>query len=187
MITPSDHGVADPAHFQASVLEAEAAVRSGRVDVILFGVEASEPVTDYGWIAPGPGYGWARDRPLRQVVGFVEKPTAELASLLFAARAFWNTMVLVARAETLLGLYRTHLPYLAETFGTHQRLPSSKREQFLATRYADLPVADFSRDLLTPARGLAVYAWGQSIGWSDLGTPERLGRWLDRDPARLSA
>ena len=187
IITPSDHGVGDPSQFQAGVREAAAAVRSGNVDIVLFGVEPSEPVTEYGWITPGPGYRWANDRPLRRIAEFVEKPTADHACRLFAAHALWNTMVLVARTEALLALYRTHLPYLADVFETYQRLPSQKRGRFLATRYADLPVADFSRDVLTPARGIAVYGWGQSIGWSDLGTPDRLSRWRDRVPAQLSA
>ena len=180
IVTPSDHGVADPARFQASVREAAAAVRSGNVKGVLFGVEPSEPLTDYGWITPGREYRWAKDRPLRRVAAFVEKPTIDLACRLFATGALWNTMVLVASLEALLALYRTHLPYVAETFGAHQRLPSHERERFLASQYPDLPVADFSRDVLTPARGLAVHAWDQSIGWSDLGTPERLCQWLGK-------
>lgn len=187
VITPSDHAVADPTYFRAGVMDAAAAVRSGNVGAVLLGVEPSEPVTEYGWITPGLGYDWAKDRPLRRVVGFVEKPRPELACRLLAARALWNTMVLVARTDTLLALYRAHLPYLAEMFGLHQRLPSHKRARFLATRYANLPVADFSREVLTPARGLAVYAWGSSIGWSDLGTPDHLWRWLGQKPAQLSA
>lgn len=187
VVTPSDHGVADPACFRAGVLEAASAVRSGKVNAVLFGVEPSEPVADYGWITPGQGYHWAKDRPLRHVASFVEKPTADHARRLLAAGALWNTMVLVARAEALIDLYRIHLPRLAELFETYWRLPSRKKQRFLATGYTDLPAADFSRDVLTPARGLAVYTWAKSMGWSDLGTPERLWRWFGTVPERISA
>jgi mannose-1-phosphate guanylyltransferase len=187
VLTPSDHGIADPAQFRAGVRDAAAAVRSGDVEAVLFGAQASAPVTDYGWITPGPPYQWANGRPLRRVDGFVEKPTADHASQLFAARAVWNTMVMVARADALLALYRSHLPVLAETFGAHRRLPADEREAFLTAFYAELTPADFSRDVLTHARGLAVYTWDRSIGWSDLGTPDRLFNWHSKEPVQMSA
>ena len=180
LLTPSDHGIADSASFRAAVHDAAAVVRAGQVDIVLFGVESASPVTDYGWIVPGQRYCWARTQPLRPVMAFVEKPNLHLARRLFAARALWNTMVIVARAGALLRLYETHLPHWAEVFAIHQQLPNHQRQAFLAEQYATLPSADFSRDLLTPAPGLAVYSWRQSIGWSDLGTPDRLQRWLGR-------
>ena len=84
---------------------------------------------------------------------------------LFDAGAVWNTMVLVARALTLLQLFRRHLPELSRAFeATH-------------VRYDRLPRADFSRDLIARAGGLFVRTWPAEMGWSDLGTPDRLGRW----------
>lgn len=186
-LTPSDHGVVDSGSFRAGVRDAAAAVSSGKVDVVLFGVEPSAPVTDYGWIAPGHRYSWAGNRPLQPVRAFVEKPTLDVARCLFAARALWNTMVVVARATTLRGLFETHVPHWADVFAIHRRLPNYRRQSFLAAEYANLPSADFSRDVLTPARGLAVYSWSQSMGWSDLGTPDRLYQWLDGTRAEISA
>lgn len=187
LLTPSDHGVADAMAFRAAVRDAVAAVQSGRVDVVLFGAKPSAPVTDYGWIAPGQTYEWAGERPLRRVLGFVEKPTLDVARDLFATPALWNTMVVVARATALLDLHRTHVQHWANVFATYQRLPGSRRPSFLDQQYARLPSADFSRDVLTHAQGLAVYSWDQAIGWSDLGTPERLQQWLNGTPVRLSA
>jgi hypothetical protein len=45
---------------------------------------------------------------------------------------------------------------------------------------------DFSRDILARARGLAVSLWPASLGWADLGTPDRLRDWWD-DPAPPAA
>lgn len=187
LLTPSDHGVADAAVFRAGVRDAVAAVQAGCVDVVLFGVEPSAPVTDYGWIAPGQKYEWAGDRALRPVMDFVEKPALDVARGLFATPALWNTMVVVARATALLGLYRTHVRHWADAFATYQRLPDHRRLSFLDEQYARLPGADFSRDVLTHAQGLAVYSWDQAIGWSDLGTPDRLYQWLNGMPVQLSA
>ena len=57
-------------------------------------------------------------------------------------------------------------------------MPGELREAFLADRYPGLPHTDLSRDVLTPARGLSLYVWPESLGWTDLGTPDRLDLWL---------
>ena len=54
-----------------------------------------------------------------------------------------------------------------------------------ADLYPHLPFADFSHDLLTPASGLQLYTWPDSVGWTDLGTPGRLETWLV-EQARVS-
>jgi hypothetical protein len=96
-------------------------------------------------------------------------------------------MVLVVRASALLGLYRDLLPHVADLFAAYGRLPTHRRPRFLAEQYRDLPAADFSRDLLAHARGLAVFTWDRTMGWSDLGTPDRLQQWLGGRPTQLSA
>jgi hypothetical protein len=53
------------------------------------------------------------------------------------------------------------------------------RDEFLEDRYLELPCSDFSRDLLTRVRDMHVFTWPASLGWSDLGTPERLARWTE--------
>lgn len=178
LLTPSDHAVRVPDRFRAGVLEAVAAILAGHVDVVLFGVEATQPITDYGWITPGQYSRLVSTRPLRPVAAFVEKPPVDVARRLLAAGAVWNTMVVVARVQAILDLYRTHLPRLLGVFAAYQRLPREQRKDFLTEQYASLTPADFSRDLLSVARGLALYTWPQSIGWSDLGTPDRFERWL---------
>ena len=117
-------------------------------------------------------------RAFRQVAGFVEKPPFFQAFQLFSAGAVWNTMVLVAKASALLQQYHAHLPFLADVFTNAAERDIEAREAFLQDWYPDLPRTDFSRDLLTRARPLCLYTWPAEIGWSDLGTPERLEEWL---------
>lgn len=179
LLTPSDHGVSNSAAFHSGIRDVIDAIDAGITNVVLFGVAPSESTSDYGWIVPGEPSEGAAELPVRSVKRFAEKPNAARAEALFRAGALWNTMVLVAKASALIDLYRTHLPCWAEVFARHQRLPLVRRQGFLEERYTALPAADFSRDILTPAEGLAVYAWPSAIGWTDLGTPERLARWLN--------
>jgi hypothetical protein len=48
--------------------------------------------------------------------------------------------------------------------------------------YSHLPRLDFSADLLAHAAGLRCLPCGASMGWTDLGTPERLDAWLTQQP-----
>ncbi len=184
ILTPSDHGVASARMFRTGLRRAVRAITAGPAEIVLFAAAPEGPSADLGWIlperasAPQPG-------DLPQVGAFVEKPGIDLARRLFMAGAGWNTMVLAARVASLLALFRHHASSQAAVFDQARRLPRSRRRAFLEEVYADLPRADFSRNVLTPAVGLRLYTWPQSLGWTDLGTPERLATWLDQHARRL--
>ncbi|HUL75306.1 MAG TPA: sugar phosphate nucleotidyltransferase [Vicinamibacterales bacterium] len=178
-ITPSDHGVIEDARFRDGVLEASRYTRSHGA-IVLFGVRPSVALHDYGWITPGPP---RASGAIRAVSSFVEKPTPERAAQLFEAGAVWNTMVLVGQARAIWDLYAEVLPELGGVFKTAVGLPRAERDDFLASVYPSLPTFDFSRDVIAPARNLVTYIWPASMGWSDLGTPERLNEWQSRPSA----
>lgn len=173
VITPSDHGVRDDSRFRRGVLEAVHQVRAG-ADAVLFGVEPATAQRDYGWIS------LSRDCTARgfwPVESFIEKPADDVAARLLGEGAVWNTMVMVARAAAIRDLYAELLPSLAGVFADALRLPSADRQAFLTAVYPVLPKFDFSRDLVARSQRMCAYVWPASMGWSDLGTPERLGEW----------
>jgi mannose-1-phosphate guanylyltransferase len=177
VITPSDHGVGDEMAFRRGLLQAVRDVRR-RDAAVLFGVEAERAHADYGWIS--------LDTPisasgLRRVASFVEKPSLETATHLLNAGAVWNTMVIVARARALWHLYESHLPDLTAVFAPAFELDLERHEAFFDDLYPTLPSRDFSRDLLAHAPGLSVHVWPAAMGWSDLGTPDRLHAWHQRE------
>jgi mannose-1-phosphate guanylyltransferase len=189
VVTPADHGVGDDARFRLGIEDAIGAIDAGGAEIVLFGVEPTEAARDYGWITAATPL--ASFRRLRSVVAFVEKPPIRDARKLLRAGSVWNTMVLVAKATALFEGYVRHLPELAKVFSAFRSVRLSEREAFLASIYADLPVADFSGDLLTHVAGLSLYTWPHEMGWLDLGTPERLSRWLasatPQTPVRTAA
>jgi mannose-1-phosphate guanylyltransferase len=178
LLTPSDHGVTDRGGFQRSIRNALSWVAHGRHQPVLFGSEPCHPDGDYGWIRPHPGPANSTDYGLRPVATFVEKPPSEVAAAMFAEGAVWNTMVVIARASVLLGLYRRHLPDLTRVLTQAVRLHGLAQDAFLERHYTELPTADFCRDVIAPTRGLWLCTWPAALGWSDLGTPERLRRWM---------
>lgn len=175
-MTPADHAVASARDFRNAMLSAARLIRRRRAGIVLFGAEPSGFDESYGWIRPGrpSSPAW-----LRAVDGFVEKPGRELADELLAARAVWNTMVLVASAASLFELFLERQPALTDALVAAWRSPADWRRRALTETYDRLVGLDFSHDVLTGASGLTVYTWPASVGWSDLGTPDRLRAWLD--------
>ena len=174
ILSPSDHGVQNPEAFRQGLRAAVGVVRDDDRQIVLLGVEPNCAREDYGWITPS--------RPvvplqLIDVSGFVEKPASSDACRLFETGAVWNTMVLTARAHRLLDLYRQWLPGLYAVLAPAAALEAFRRRDYLREVYPTLPPYDFSHDLLSLSRGLSLMVWPSSIGWSDLGTPERLLSW----------
>jgi mannose-1-phosphate guanylyltransferase len=180
VITPSDHGVAHPEYFRSGLARAIARVESGASNVVLFGTQPASVSMDFGWIKAGPPVALVGDTRFERVYRFVEKPPLYDAFMLFSSGAVWNTMVLVARAASLVELYRRCLPFHVDVMLTATGLTSAERERFLYEWYPELPPADFCRDVLAPSRNLCLYTFPLEMGWSDLGTPERMAEWMER-------
>jgi mannose-1-phosphate guanylyltransferase len=178
VVTPADHGVRNPSMFRQGIVHAIAHAQHPG-GVVIFGVEPDGPREDYGWITLDPVSPPGR---IRAVTSFVEKPALDTANRLLKSGAVWNSMVMVARARALVDLCRVQQGPLTAVFQHALALPSTVRHAFLASRYPAIAPRDFSRDVLTHAQGLWAYTWPASMGWSDLGTPERFHRWALHPP-----
>jgi mannose-1-phosphate guanylyltransferase len=165
LITPADHGIGSAAEFRLGVRLAVSAVHAGREQIVLFGVIPNEATCDYGWILPAA----------RRVSSFVEKPAPPEAARLLTAGGLWNTMVVAARARDLVRLFERQFSGIFDA--VREFVSGEGPDPRLARLPFAVPAVDFSRDILTHAKGLAVYTWPDTLGWCDLGTPERLRRW----------
>jgi mannose-1-phosphate guanylyltransferase len=182
VVTPSDHGIADSALFRRGIEDAVAEVQADGSRIILLGVEADAPRTDYGWILPQDrGASRTEGSGSHPVARFVEKPPVAEARMLLGMGALWNTFVMVGKGLAFLNLFRRRLPATARFFEKWARMDESRRDAWLQARYDLLEPANFSHDVLESAPNLAVYTWPASLGWTDLGTPERLFEWLDAE------
>jgi len=167
---PSDHFYSDESRFLAAV---ESAVETAVVcpdSLVLLGAEATHPETGYGWIEPGPAPAWNVAGHLHQVVRFWEKPSLSTAQVLQRQGCLWNTFVMAGRAGAFLRLLESTVPGLLRGFS---RFESSGD---VAAAYLDeVAPVDFSRQVLSRCSSeLLVVRMAASVGWSDLGEPERV-------------
>ncbi|MFN7970935.1 MAG: sugar phosphate nucleotidyltransferase [Acidobacteriota bacterium] len=192
IILPADHQVGSEAVVARALLDAASAVRRKNAPVVLLGMlMQDDDHGDYGWILPH-----ARPKPgrLMGVRAFVEKPGPEASRALAAAGALVNSFILASPARRLLRLYEDALPELLLAFVpvVAARRPVGK----LGELYETIPSSDFSRDILEACPGSLATLAVPPCGWSDLGTPTRLQRFLSssaalqappREPARCEA
>jgi mannose-1-phosphate guanylyltransferase len=180
-VFPSDHHVRSADLFASAVDRAIRIAPATDGGVVLLGAAAERPATDLGWIVRGAPLAGRMPRAWR-VHRFVEKPPESVAMLLLGAGSLWNTMVLSGRAQSLWRLAQRHIPRqtgLFEHYLRHVGQPSVEKAR--DELYTQLVPADFSREVLQPARGLAVVPL-IGAGWFDCGTPARLLEYLRATP-----
>ncbi len=176
LVLPSDHDVRHESFLERALETALAAAREDE-RLVLLGMTPEGPDTDYGWIVPEPG----AKEPGR-VLRFAEKPSAPEARRLHESGALWNSFIMAGRARTFVRLLGRALPGLLRDL----RAAFARGERALAVAYETLVARDFSRDVLTGSPERLRVLRVPECGWSDLGTPARLERFLGA-PSRAIA
>jgi mannose-1-phosphate guanylyltransferase len=178
VLLPSDHAIDNRTLFLSGLDKARRAVQLNPSLVVVGGVRANAPSSDFGWILPERSRHPFRPPCLRPIRSFVEKPPCDQARTLFQEGGLWSTFIIVARVATLIDVFRTCLPEVTAFFDAYSCLRKQSAHRWLHQNYDELPRADFSADLLSRLKNAAVLAWPVELGWADLGTPERLVDWL---------
>jgi mannose-1-phosphate guanylyltransferase len=165
VVLPSDHHIADDAGFARSVRRAIARVRAHDRDLVLLGALPERIEDGYGWIVPD-------DRDPTRVAAFREKPPPRELERLVERGALVNTFVLVATARAVSWTFARWAPrwWAALAVGD------------VDAAYTSLPATNVSSEVLERAvEQLRVMPLGD-VGWTDVGTPDRLGRVLYPTP-----
>jgi mannose-1-phosphate guanylyltransferase len=185
LLLPSDHYVADEAVLNDALGAAMKHVEQAADRPVLLGLHPDEPDSELGYIMPGAPDAFGA----RGVAQFIEKPELTAAAQLIRAGGLWNTFIIAASARSLLNLF---LPRFAPIVMEMQVIVGSALQTKTAgagwpaivDMYTRLPELDFSRDLLEGRESSLCVMRVPPCGWSDLGTPHRVGETLRRLPGR---
>jgi mannose-1-phosphate guanylyltransferase len=169
---PSDHVIADPAQYRATLSRGIEIAAVGE-NIVVLGIRPTRPETGYGYIEAGaPDH----DGSLR-VRRFTEKPDLGLARrFLDAGHYFWNSGMFLWRADTLANALREHLPNtapllekIAAAYGTRKFAETFRK---LYPKCENISI-DYA--VLEPrsAKGEAqsrIFCLPSDFGWNDLGS-----------------
>ena len=182
LLLPADHYVRDEL-----VLRQSLRIALSRLDIddskpVLLGLEPDEADPELGYILPG-----SRDPLGGRLVGrFVEKPAAQVAKDIIANGGLWNTFIIAASAQSLLNMYtQRYAPIVMEmkvimSRAANAGLPPAAGWAAIAEMYDRLPDVDFSRHLMEGRESDLRVVRVPPCGWSDLGTPKRVGETIRR-------
>jgi mannose-1-phosphate guanylyltransferase len=175
VILPSDHYVSDERALADHLEAALVAVRERRDVVVLLGVEARSPETDYGWIESVPVALPTDGPPLFPVQRFWEKPSRSLAERLVRRGCLWNSFMMVGFVRTFLRLIWDTAPGLLADFEPVRHAHTAGEEASLVERiYARMPSVNFSEAVLVPGTRHLLVLPVESLAWSDWGEPARV-------------
>ena len=171
-IFPSDHYFSDEAVYSKYVEFMFNGAEYLPERVVLLGIRAGHPETEYGWIEPARSGILPVDGCLRPVKRFWEKPPLDIAEKLMRQKCVWNSMVMVGTARAFLNLIRKANPALFASV----TLPaiSDPEQRVLSSVYCDVPNVDFSGAILACCPDELSVVSASHIGWSDLGSPDRV-------------
>jgi mannose-1-phosphate guanylyltransferase len=187
VLYPSDHFVYPEDRFLETVRRAVQIAQMRPDRVVILGVAPDRLELDYGWIQPGQPLTDLPGGPVQSVHSFLEKPDAAQADAAILTGALWNTLVFAANVDLLWTLGWQCLPDMMPLFERlSQTIGGSDEGRALNAIYREMPVKNFSSDLLqhVPEQLAVVELTG--VLWSDWGKPERITetlRRIDRQPA----
>jgi mannose-1-phosphate guanylyltransferase len=172
-VLPSNHHVVDESVLQRAFASALDAVRGDPRRIVLLGITPDTADPQYGWIVPrasGTMPGGAASIEL-----FIERPSRETARRLHARGALWSSFLFASQGLGLFAAFSRAQPALVRAFATRP----------LEAIARNLPLLDFSRDVLERVTDRLAVVRVPPCGWSDLGTPDRIARVLRARGARV--
>lgn len=168
VLLPADHYLRDEKAMAQALRRVAALAHADAGSIYLLGVEPDEPDTELGYIVPAPHHRGG----VAGVVRFVEKPDAMRARMLLDAGALWNVFIMAASVRALLSLFDSRF---AASITALRDFEGAE----LDSVYRNLRTMDFSKDVLQGREPMLRVLTVPHCGWTDLGTPERVGRILE--------
>ena len=171
----ADHMISDPDAFRAAIASACEAAMADRL--VTFGVAASHPATEYGYIEPGlPVEGGAFE-----VAAFVEKPDAPIAARYVLSGYLWNSGNFLFKARVLVDEYRAFAPQAMEAVTNAVEGATKESGALALDPHSWSEVEKKSIDYAVMQHTLRAAVVKMACGWSDIGNWDALWSLGERD------
>jgi mannose-1-phosphate guanylyltransferase/mannose-6-phosphate isomerase len=167
-VLPADHRIDDDQRFRNRLITAGKIAAQDKL--VLFGVEATEPHTGYGYIRQGAVLDGSNNGAFI-VSAFLEKPNRKTAEQFIAAGGyFWNSGIFVMHAKTVLRELEVFAPSVLEA--AHLALTKAEEDdEFLTLNRRALEAApNISFDHAVMEKTPHAALLPLDCGWSDVGS-----------------
>jgi mannose-1-phosphate guanylyltransferase len=123
---------------------------------VVIGAPPRSPDPRQAWIEPGGPVEGLEAFSIRSVERFLGQASPREAASLYEGNGLLSTLVVTAKARTLIGLGRTHLPDVLETLEPLEDAVGAEERLLCDAIYECMPVASLTAALLPRIRPLAV-------------------------------
>lgn len=191
LILPADHFVFPEDTFIEQVDETVRLANSFPRKLIVSGIKADRPETEYGWVEPGRAYehstGWIHRT--YEISKFHDQPSLREAVEWWRSGLYWNTVIVTARLKGLWELGWQLIPSVVYRFNQYLNIlfaiqdgaiGADEKELFLSLVYDDIPSTDLSGQILARAADHSLFYGLKDLYWSDWGRPERILETIER-------
>ncbi len=169
---PSDHVIADPAAYRATLAQGIDIAAVGE-NIVVLGIRPTRAETGYGYIEAGSPESNASLRVRR----FTEKPDLGRAKqFVEAGNYFWNSGMFLWRADTVVNALREHLPNtasilekIAATYGT-RKFAGTFRKLYPKCDNISIDYAVLEPRSAKGEQESHIFCLPSDIGWNDLGS-----------------
>lgn len=176
---PSDHVIADPAQYRATLSRGIEIAAAGE-NIVVLGIRPTRPETGYGYIETGSRDAAAPDQQgtsSLRVRRFTEKPDLATAKqFLDAGNYFWNSGMFLWRADTLANALREHLPKtapllekIAAAYGT-RKFAETFRKLYPKCENISIDYAVLEPRSAKGEGQSGIFCLPSDFGWNDLGS-----------------
>jgi mannose-1-phosphate guanylyltransferase len=169
VVAPSDHLITKEDTFIKAVKACYTKAASEDCLVTL-GIRPSRPDTGYGYIQFHESSVKEKDKRIKKVKTFTEKPELEMAKFFLRSGDFlWNSGIFIWSVKSVINAFEKHSPEMHILFSEgNDAYNTPKEEEFIAKAY--ISCKNISIDYAIMEKADNVYVRSSIIGWSDLGT-----------------
>lgn len=170
----SDHSIKRDEEFRRMLSLAGEFVKKHPEELILLGIKPTYPDTGYGYIDLGETLDSFEGKNLYRVTQFLEKPSLDKAKeFMNNDHSLWNANMFVWRVDTILNLFKKHLPDMyAILEQIEAALGTPNEATVLNELYPQMEDIAIDNAILEKTKHIA--AISADIGWSDIGDWARL-------------
>ena len=174
---PSDHVIADPAQYHATLSRGIEIAAAGE-NIVVLGIRPTRPETGYGYIeAAAPKAAAPDQQGSLRVRRFTEKPDLATAKqFVEAGNYFWNSGMFLWRADTLANALREHLPNtapllekIAAAYGT-SKFADTFRKTYPKSENISIDYAVLEPRSAKGEANSSIFCLPSDFGWNDLGS-----------------
>lgn len=180
VVAPSDHLILKEDTFKKAIINCFKKTASEDC-LMTLGIKPTRPDTGYGYIQFTESTTKEKDKRIKKVKTFTEKPDLEMAKFFLKSGDFiWNSGIFIWNIKSILNAFEKYEPEMDALFKEGiNKYDTAEEYTFIEEAYSQCKNISIDYAIMEKAKNTFVRS--SIIGWSDLGTYGSLYQHIPKD------